>query len=116
MRRKGPWVSAGLWPLLSRPLPPPCVTVQEGPGPRVQVTLAGALPCALAGALEPPHPPPPPPCARGGTTDGPLLKGGGFRGFQGQLHWRLHLTHKAVGGSYWPLEGWLQVVGGQAKA
>ena len=30
--------------------------------------------------------------------------------------WRLHLTHRAVGGSYWRLEGRLQVVGGQAKA
>ena len=33
-----------------------------------------------------------------------------------RVQWRLQVTHKAVGGSYWRLEGRLQVVGGQAKA
>ena len=41
--------------------------------------------------------------------------GGGVQGSQGQLQWRLQVTHKAVGGSYWRLER-LQVVVGQAKA
>ena len=44
------------------------------------------------------------------------MGGGGFRGSRGQLQWPLQVTHKAVGGSYWQLEGRLQVVGGQAKA
>ena len=51
-------------------------------------------------------------------TPGLCLKGGGgrLRGSQGQLQRRLQVTHKAVGGSYWRLEGRLQVVGRQAKA
>ena len=37
----------------------------------------------------------------------------GVRGSQGQLRWRLQVTHKAVGGSCWRLEGRSQAVGGQ---
>ena len=44
-----------------------------------------------------------------------LIRGGGFRGSQGQLQWRLQVTHKAVGGSYWRLEGRLPVGGGASK-
>ena len=54
--------------------------------------------------------------ARGCGAGHCLMGGGGFRGSQGQLQWRLQVTHKAVGGSYWRLERWLQAVGGQAKA
>ena len=46
----------------------------------------------------------------------PFGEGVRFRGSQGQLQWRLQVTRKAVGGSYWRLEGRLQVVAGQAKA
>ena len=40
----------------------------------------------------------------------PLLEG-----VPGQVQWRLQVTHKAVGGSYWPLEGRLRVVGAKGR-
>ena len=58
-----------------------------------------------------------PPGGAGHPPAGLCLRGGGgVRGSQGQLQWRLQVTHEAVWGSYWRLEGRLQVVGGQAKA